>query len=500
MAFEPGFWGDINNSLDYHLMLEADSPVDKPISLAGHSLGSPNQELSDAVTDPYVKLVGGRFKRYVRTIRVAEQTGLTFTLGFPQSYLWTPLMQRARQRGGCPVTIFAKRLCQSDSEFEHAFIYPEAYLNPPARIDAYISVDDAAPIKWQTEVNTAEELILWSIGGYLQHDNAAPLYAVAIMSEDCTECSEDTLFSDMVAVGGIGGGADPLVILTTTDRFANVTSVSNSAPVTSIGRAVATDGDQVLIGFSDTAVISTGTAGGTLFSGDRLASAPTIDSNLTVPIHGVGRYNGQWIAVGGTGAGNGYIAVSDDGITWEAVASANLPVGKAFAAIAIDEENGVFYAVGEAGAAVKGSVSAGSIILSTIALPGSPGGLITSVAVLGEDHIAVAGASNYYAESFDGGVTWVQPSIPGTATVAAVTGTRERAMVAVGTAFSQRSVLTDMNYRAMTLQNGSTITGDITALASPNRILSDDETAFNYFVGVTDDGEVVFFKPFYPNA
>jgi hypothetical protein len=492
MPFTPEKWGPENTSQDYEFMMEGETPVSQLISLVGHALTSPAQDLTDPVTVPSVRKVGGRIKRFTKTIRPAEQTSQTFTILFGSS-LWTPALQRARSTGACPTKFYAVRLCPDEPQYQHAYIYPEAILNPPVRANDFITIEDVTPVDWQTEMRVEQELILYYLGGFLKTDTATPFYAVGFLSEDCASCSSGVQYSDAIAVGGIGGGADPLIIVRTDDRFASVDNVTNPGPVGHVGVALYTLGDVALAGFRDDPAYATSVTGGTLFSNDGGLTF-TIDSNITVPVNGVGFFGGEYIAVGGIGGGQAILWTSTTGISWTSIASANLPATSAALAVAVDEEKGRIYITCEDGILLKGLSQAGSITLEDISanLPGAPGDLL-AVAVLAPDHIAVGGASGYYAESFDGGTTWEEPAVPGTAIIYAIAGTDNQSLLGAGAVFYKRNALTAMGYSAVVLENGATITGDVRGVAKAL-----DE--FNWFLGVTDDGEIVSFSPMFPNA
>ena len=490
-GFQPNTWGGENNSKDYEPFMQGDSPVAKPISLVGHAFTAFNADLLDPVDIPVVRKVRGKIRNFVKRIRAAQQTSLTFTMIFGSTgAVWTPALHRARRGTECETTFYAKRLCPDNPEWLHAWIFPDAILNPPTRVGDFITIEDTVMADFQAEVRVEEELLLWQVGGSIVLDGQAALNAVAFMTSDCVDCDETEGVAG-VATGGDGDVADPLIVLVTEDRFATVDVISTPGPAGSVGEAIYTDGNVVLIGFSDGAGVATATTGGTLISGDR-GQTFQLDGNITEPVYAVNYFNGQYIAAGGTGAGAALMWTSDDGVTWEAVVSGVLPGALALTSLAVDNERGFFYVVGEGGTVLKGYTSAGSIVLVALTPPGSPGTL-NQVSVFGDNHIAVAGASGYYAESFDGGVTWVEPTVPGSTAITAMAGMEHRSLLGVTTSFMERSFLTDLQYETHALENGETITGTVQDIA----MAPDD---FNLFAAVTDGGEVVVWKAFFPNA
>jgi photosystem II stability/assembly factor-like uncharacterized protein len=497
MAFTPSFWGGTQTSEDYQMLTDGDSPVSTPVDLTGHGMTSFGQELSDPLDVNVVTLERGRKRNRSKRIRQAEQQAITFTL-LMGNQLWSKLLHRSRQAlQGCLTTIYARRLCAPEDQYAHAFIFDEVAIDPATRVNDFIPIDGTATIaEWQADARASRELIVWSTAGYLLTDYADALYAVALATEDCADCISDDIYQVGFAVGG--NGTDAGVILKTTNRFGSVSEVSNASAAGDIFTCIWTEGDVVLLGFADDASVAAGTTGGTFFSTDQLSSAPTIDSGITEPIRGVTKFNGQYVAVGGTGVGAPKVYLSTDGTNWTALSSAVLTGTNALTGVDVDPTANRMYIVGEGGTLLKGSASGTSISLVDISanLPGAPG-ILNKVKVLAEDHVAVAGASGYYAESFDGGVTWTEPNVPGSTAITALAGTKYRTMVGAGTSFYERSVLSDYSFNAKALAEGSTITGDVRDIYNPVDSVQD---SFNYFVAVTDDGEIVVFRPQYPNA
>ena len=135
------------------------------------------------------------------------------------------------------------------------------------------------------------------------------------------------------------------------------------------------------------------------------------------------------------------------------------------------------------------------LLLSSLTanLPGAPAGNLLAVAVLAPKFIAVGGASGYYAETHDGGVTWSQPFSGGASSITAIAGSCFRTLVGVATKVYERSVLNGMSFTAMTPEQGYTITGNVSAIKPA---VGDQ----NYFLVGTDAGEILLAKPYYPNA
>lgn len=491
-------WGGEHNSKDYELFMAGETPFDEAVSLTGHAMTSMSDNLTDPVEATVVEKVNGRMIERTRIIRTAIKTSMTFTLVMSSDgRIWTPALHRARTGGtSCRTTFFAKRLC-SDPREQHVYAWPESTMNPPTRVNDFITIEDTTLADWQSECRADREILVWATGIFKGTDLAGAAYDVAYIPEECSGCGTGAPHSKLVAVGG-DGTTEPLLILITEDRFASVTSVANDAPAGSIGRSVYADGNFILVGFSDAADLS-GTAGGTLVSNDGGATFELdhATNGITLPILTVGRYGGKFYAAGGTTGGQAVLYQSNDGVNWTSITSAALPADAAITSMAVDDAAGVFYLVGENGLVLKGEDIAGTISLSTMTPDSSSGVNMLSVHVISEDRIAIGGAGGYYAETINGGASWYLPTISGTADIVNIHGDSNRLMFASGTKITTRDLISDNNFKSKTPEFGETIAGNVRGVAMP---VGDVELGFNYGCIVTDTGEVFIMKPFYPGA
>lgn len=490
MAFNPNKWGPTLTQKDFELFMAGETPADPQISLLEHALTSPSQELSDPVTAPVQKKVRGRIVTVNKTVRPAEQTALTYTLLFPSSF-WTPALQKARQGGLCYTDFFAKYLCPESPEYEIAYYWPDSLLDPPSEVtDFTTNTTDTEQINEQTTLHTVQRETLWALRMDRQADQTNPLQTIAFNQEDCVGCTAD-IWTSLIAAGTPTAEDDAEAQLTD-DRFATVTAVAMGIPADSIATKVFSKGAVRLVSFSDAAVAS-GTIGGVAASFDE-GLTWVLDSNITAPMYGVAKFNDVYIAVGGTGTGAALVYQSSNGIDWTAVVSSALPASNAAYRLAVDEDGAAFYVGCEGGKLLKGTLSGGSILLADIStnLP-TISGLLSAVAVLEKDHVVVGSTTGYIAESFDGGATFNKLAFASSSAVTGLAGDRFRLLVGAGTKVYERSILTNMELKPFVPQLSVSITGDITDLA----MAPGDN---NYFAAVTDDGEIIFFKPFFPNA
>jgi hypothetical protein len=484
--------------MDYEVKMQGTTPKSRLVSLENHGLTGFNQELSDPVDVRVEKIVRGKKVYTQKRLRPAQELALTFTIVFgSDGPMWTPALQRAREAGGgeCQTTFYAKRLCAPSDQFSHVYIWPDTTMNPPTRVNDFIPIGDNNPVPadWQSEVRAEEEILMWGIASFMQADGTTPLYAVAFRTEECEGCGEGAPFSNMIVTGGTGSAA--LYVAVSNDRFATKTDVATPAATNHIGKSIFTDGDVALVGYALKANAGDvlDLTGGVLFSANINSAAPSFaNGNITTPIHAVTRLGDLYIAAGGIGGGQATMWTSEDGLTWTAVTSAALPALETITGLASDEENAVFYAVGTGGTVLRGQVTAGSVVLTALTGHGASTSDVLAVAVLAPGQIAIAGASGYYAETFNGGTTWARPPVSTTSDIQSIAGGKYRTILGVSNATILLSdPLTDFVFKPVTVQSG-TLTNAVRGVAYGDE---------NYFAAVTAAaGEIHFGKPFFPNA
>lgn len=479
-SFTPNQWGPARSSKDYEILMEGASCVDTPISLLGHSIQDFSRELSDPVRIPVTEKVRGKIRTFNKTFRPAEITETTFTMGFPNS-LWTPALDKARKGGGCTADFFAKYLCPSDRQYEHAYVFPEAVLDPVEFVNSFVTNGTETELIDQTStVHITEEQIVYAMGLTLLKDQAASVNAIAFDFGDCVGC-EDAVFQDMIAVGGAIG------IYPSDDRFASQITPTHSLPALSVITGVLSDGSKRIISFRD----ATSTSGGLAVS-DNDGATFTLIAGIANSQFALAKYNNLYLALGGDTGAQAELRYSTNGLTWTSVVSAALPALSEGLALSVDADNNVFYAAFADGKLLSGTNNGSALVLTTLTanLPGIPGDLFAT-AVLAPGFVAVGGAAGYYAESHDSGITFEQTFTPGANAVLAIAGSCYRTLVGSGAVVFERSVLTDMSFKVITPEQGVAIGGNVTSIAR-----ADD----NYFLVGTVDGNIFLGKPFYPNA
>lgn len=493
---DSNFWGGTNNSKQYLMMLERDEhPYINPEELIAHSFTSFNVEQIDRVTVTTVRFDHGQIVERQKVLRPARQTAVTYTVGMGgEGEVYTPLLQQIRrQRGACELNIYIKRLCNQNDEFAHFYALLESIFNPPTFVNDLITIDDTTNVvSQQSEARASDMLLVFQLGAFVVADETPPLYCVSVRSQQCSDCVTGQ-FNEFFAGGGAGGVGDAAYLIRTDDRFSSVDVLTTGIATGNSVKAVYTDGDIVLAGFADTPDPTAAAAGGTIISADG-GDTFTIDANLTLPVNAVGYFEGQYIAAGGAGGGQGMLWTSDDGINWTSVASGALSATKEITSIAVDTQNECFYLTGAGGLLLKGTKSGSTIQLAALAPTSVSTTYLWRVSVFGDNHIAVGGAAGYYAESLDGGSTWATPQVPGSTAVRGIAGLSHiRAMIATGSVVTDRTIMNKNQYTIRTYANAGAITGDFTDM-------SNGDGEYNYSIAVTDDGEIVICKPFAPDS
>lgn len=490
MANVPAFFGPADgiDSKDYLLMMAGSTPTAAPISLIGHALTNPSADSSNALTVTRVELRNGRIRTVVRTKRAAEVRSRSYTIGFPAGALWSPAQQAALKQG-CRTTFFMKYLCPEDRRFNHAEIFPDALLDAPVEAGDLVTIDDATILSATSNMTVTDKERLWALGWEKVADIAGKFDVVAFQSVDCPGCADAPGLS--LLAGGGDGTAAPTVS-DTDDRFATVAARTTGATAGDNVMALATRGNIAIIGTADKRD-ATAASGSLRVSTDGGVTYSAV-SGITLPIYDIAFVGDTIIAVGGIAAGPAKMyASSDRGTSWTTLTNAALPGSSNLKSVAYDKDTGKFYAAGAAKLLV-GTITGNNIQLTDISANVSGIAGLTEVHVFSQDFVAVGGASSFYAESINGGTTFTYPNVPGSDAVTGIAGDKHRAVVTTASAICVRDVMTDFVYVPVTLENGATVSGTYTDVQMN---LDGDR---NIFVAVTDAAEVVFGKPFYPNA
>lgn len=495
MSYTPASWGPKNgiDSKDYVLFMQGvGGPTDTPVSLLGHSLTSPNQNLTDALQYSETVLRNGKVRVVSRTKRAAYETSRTYTIGYP-SALWTPAMERSIL-GGCTTDFFLKYMCPEDRQFNHADILPDATLNPAIEAEDVITTgEDTNIITFQSELQIPEKLRQWLLGFEVIYDAGGTVAYndIAIMTEDCAGCNF-VAGQGVVAAGGDGTAA--AAITRTDDRFSSVTALTGAGALTDIAQALYTEGDMIIVSLL---IEGTPDTGELWVSRDRGATWVQVATFVDL-INAFAKVGTTIVAVGGvTGAAAKVFISEDQGNTWTAVTASAVTAltTKALLDVAVDDFFGKIYMVGEGGTVLVGRLAGSGMNVSDISVnAGGGANNVNAVAVLRPDHVVVGGAAGFAAESKDGGAEFVTLDVPGSDAIGSIAGNQYRLIIGAADKLYERSILTDNAVEEITLEYGVALAGDVT------RIRMGLDGNMNQFFACTDEGEVVLGRGFYPNA
>jgi len=494
MAQKPAAWGVPLTQRDYVLYMEGSGgPTDAPQSLEGHGLTSPNQELSDPVT--YVDMVrrGGRMVAKTVTARGARVNSVSYTMTFPIKAQWTPAMAAAMKSGSCTKDFYLIPDCISEHQYKHWKILSQATVNPPVPAEDMISITtDEGMVSYTADVSASEEVWGWEVGAFKTYtiSGTKKANATAFFTEDCEDC--DILSGQALVVTGGDGTAVPTTLVTE-NRWGSNTAVTFGA-LTDTGKSVYATGDTVVISTFSGATYAAATAGKLFVSTNRLASAPVQVTGLIDVISKIVGDGRLVFAVGKQSDGDAALHYSQNGgQSWTASTSSALPTGSAALSAAWDRDTQRLYVACEDGKLLLGTFTGSSLTLTDISsnLPGSPGDL-TVVVALGKKTLFVGGAAGYAAESINNGATWESRGVSGTTAITSADGNLNRLLVGAGSTVYIRDVLRENNFKAMTIEDGLSLSGTITDIKmGPN----DD---FNLFSIATTAGELVIVKDFRP--
>lgn len=498
-------WGPAVDSKDYQLLIEGDTEVSRPVSIVGHALTSPAQETSDALTYNTVKLRRGKIVTISKTKRAAEETGRTYQIAYP-SALMTALQIRAERQ--VDTTFYMKYLCAEDDQFSHAYVFNNSTLTKPVEAADPVTVDDVTILTHTSDVQVSERVTIWNAEfnkvATLEGAAATSLLDVVFSEEACNAGDEvENIARAFRTVGGNTG--DDVYYATTSDRFATVTEVLDmGAAAGDYGHAVLDNGSIVAVAYNSesdltatTGAVKISSGGGAFVAATGVSKPIYAFAELGNAIIGVGK-GGTVLAAGPSGA---FVSNDNGGTFTELTSNALGQANEILVDITVDEENDVAYAVGTDSDAnepvlLRMTESGGAIAVTDISAPilalSSTG--LTAVAVLGPDHIMVGGLGGFVAETLDGGSNWSTVAVGTTDAITSIDGTANRTVVCAAGSFFYRDILNNMAFREGSLGAGSTITGNIT------RVRVELEGDANYFIIVTDDGEVILATPPHPWA
>ena len=491
MAKAQSFWRPPSgiNSKEYRLYMQHPIPLHLPYPLESHTMGGFNQNLSDALSFNTTEWHRGQIRTKSKTARVAEQTSVDITLGFPEGALWTPALQMAQAGAGCETDFFAEYTCPADTCFEHFYVFPEATIDPPSFTSEFITRDDVEMIVQTTTLHITDMKLYLHIDGYLTSTFADSSVAVVHMApEDCPGCSTcvNTVFV---------GGRDNTVALSevptiwrSTNRGGSFTAYDLNAlagvPLTYYVTDIKNVGNFVFATISDALSPGPGTAGGVVFSHDGGVTW-SLDANITSAMHTAFVYN-ETPYVAGDG---GELWRSD---TFQAFCQiVHTGTTETILSSAVDEEDGVVYLGATAGDLVQFNGSAVTAITSH-----STATAILALEVAAYRWIQLGSINGAFEESFDAGENWCVNTVAGTTDdITAITSDPYRTMVGTdaGNIYT-RDLGTKFLFSLLDYLYGATFSTAVTAISWGE----DQNVAMASFLGATD-GSIITIKSCRPD-
>lgn len=499
MPVSPPKWGPSRgiDSKDYILYMQGPAgPTDRPQSLLGHSLTSPNQNLTDPLTFTEVRLKNGRVVPVTVVKRAAVETSRTYTIGYPIGAIWSPALERAI-RQGCNTTFYLIYTCPEDDIYSHWIILPDGVLNPPIEAEDVITTnEDTNMIAETSELQVSGKIRGYKLGWERMYDFSGTIktHGLAFVSENCPDCDYTPGLAILTAGGDATAAPD---IKITEDRFQNLVAVTGNATAGDSGKDIYNDGDTIIIAYFTGATYTAATAGKLYISKDRGATAAVQISGLVSVISRIFRAGSTLFAIGKNASGDAVIHTSDDnGSSWSAVTSTVLPTGSALLDGGYDEGAQRVIFVGEDAKVLIGRMVGSTLTLTDISanLP-SPGGAdLNAVAVLGKNNYIIGGAGGYCVETRNGGVSFKTVAAAGSTAITAIAGNQNQTVIGAGTSIYVRNVMTNNDFVKQVFQFGQTLAGNV------SRLIMGLDDNFNLFAGSTLSGEIFIGKPFYPNS
>ena len=310
--------------------------------------------------------------------------------------------------------------------------------------------------------------------GVTQED-LLPLYTVLLGTQ--AQCEFENSFCpwQVAFIGGGEGGTDPSYLARTVNKFGTLAALTGALAVGDLAVASAYYNGLLYVGHS-TVYKATGSTSGGLVSSLNGAVSVAVAGVTSDGIHALVVAGNRLHAFGESGDW----FYTDNGTDW--VTATPFTTEDIFAA-AYDPRTQIVYAVGSGGAAyaIRPNGAATAIAgLSTVTDD------FLSVAVLGNDHIAVGDDTGEFHESFgaNAGDAWVSRQFAADPINAIVgDGKSTRAVISVGDAIWERSINSLQEWNLL-----GTAPGDITAMDIG---YNEYQRGKDYIVAVTVTGEVV---------
>lgn len=476
--------GSIMNHTTTHLYAMS---VDNPeliIDLGGHGIpDAPEYQQTEAA--PVQNMVHENGRNVLEDEYVSDDfvrsNSVTFSLP-KRLYATADFIRAAQARGERFVYFIAPGDdCPDVCDRWSKYFGDNARMGVPIHTNGLVGFDPAAEggggMTRTVRVRSSGDLRMYHAVRYASPtvEDLAPLYTVLVGSRD--ECDAATGFCPWLVSylgGGAGDEAAPF-LQGTQNKFGDLDAITTTGiPAGSVVTSLARFGGRLYIGYAS-AFKDTSTAGGLAVS---VGGGPiSVVSDVTTDgIHAL-VVAGNRLHAFGEGGDWFY---TDDGEAW--VTATSFTSDDLFAAAYNPRQKRV-YVVGADGAAYSIRPNGAA---SAIAGLSSVTDDLRSVAVLGDDHIAVGDDSGVYRETFGevAGKAWTSRTF-GADPIDAIVGDRRstRVLVAVGDEIWERSINLKQSWAQI-----ATAPAAITAGSSG---YEEYQRGLDYVAFVTEDGEVI---------
>lgn len=476
-------WGPVQTSVSYRLLMQ-DATYPNLIALdCGFGVGQPEYDETNAVERTFYcyDKRAGRLVPKTEVLYGASVRKIRYPISLPKGKtLYSPIHQFAGKN--CPRDLFMVYICPPNQEDNHFIRMPNGRFGAVKQDSVFIEHDgdqDGTPYTASSELTVTEQQTYYHLVANKVQDITNSLSAIGWIFGECVECDA---FEHRV---GLYGGTN--ILARTTNAFGAGTTITTGLASTAVINGILADGNTIIAVYTDT------TNGGVLKSVDGGLTFTNVSPASCKPLNDVIRAGSAYYAVGGTG----YIIKSVDGSNWTVVAN-TVAASATLTDLAYDPKSRQIYIAGDASSAGVALMitSSGAIIDISALVQGSAGSLpiLHAVHVLGEKHIAFAGATGFFSESTDGGGVFANATV-GSSALKVLMGDSFRTFLGGGTSLYQRSISTEMAWKAATFAPGVTVTGNFLSGAEGN-----NSQGANYFGAVTDAGEIFIIAPVFPNA
>jgi hypothetical protein len=495
MAQRPeGVKGNVTNLSTARLFMDDENyPLLAPLD--GHKMETDDIEETDAVDYSTVIWDREALKFNPHTVRVINPVvdGVTATITVP-AYEYSRLQELIE--GGDERTFISIRQGSSYSNRFAKIMRSDAALTQlndadPWSISSFNDIDE--PEGPQTTVSASNLGKIYPMNAAeVNTIGSTALYDVLFTFQDTGFVQSGFTPKDILVVGA---DTDAYLSVGSSSgdsyetRWDTITEITNAIGSGNIITSIVQDGGTIVGTWADNIAPASATDGGTFAY---VNSTVTIGTTITNGMYGSAAIDGTFYFVGA----GGVIRTSNNLDPAVTTAITHSETVEDMTAIDADVDNNVLYIVTDSGSLL--TLVASNVTDISAYIPGSPSSL-SCVKVLGDDHVAIGGASGYFAEHRVGtrasaSNQYTQTTLnSGSGTCRSIGGNDLRVMAAVDTKLFERSPLTinDVRLEFAELElDGGAPSGNIMAIEMLTRY-----NEMNFGVAVTASAEIIYLNP-----